>query len=65
MISIITHNGKFHTDDVFACAILKYIFDDINIIRTRDESIINDSDSYIIDVGGEYDGVKKFDHHQK
>lgn len=62
--AIVTHNGVFHADDVFACAMLTIIYPDANITRTRDPEIIGAGD-FVVDVGGEYDGNKNFDHHQK
>lgn len=62
---IITHNGSFHADDVFACATLTLIFkEDVEIVRTRDEAKIKSGD-IIFDVGRIYDGEKYFDHHQE
>ena len=66
---LITHNGSFHADDVFACAtlclILEHNKESFEIIRSRDEEIIKTAD-YVFDVGGEYDADKnRFDHHQK
>ena len=64
---IITHNGTFHADDVFAVATLLLHFGDAKpeIIRTRDEKIIATGDC-VADVGGVYDATKnRFDHHQK
>lgn len=66
-VKIITHDGRFHTDEIMACAMLNYLYGIKDLIRTRDKNVINDkfNDGYlIIDVGGEYDGKKKFDHHQ-
>lgn len=68
-IKLITHNGGFHTDDVFACATLQLLLDQkgesYEIIRTRDEEIITTGD-YVFDVGGIYDSTTNhFDHHQK
>jgi len=65
---LITHNGSFHTDDIFACATLCLMLEkkseNFEIIRTRDEEIIKAGD-YVFDVGGVYDEAKnKFDHHQ-
>ncbi|MFA5934038.1 MAG: MYG1 family protein [Candidatus Paceibacterota bacterium] len=65
---IITHNGGFHTDDVFACATLLLLLEKKGeqgeIIRTRDEAIIITGD-YVVDVGGIYDpAINRFDHHQ-
>ena len=66
---LITHNGSFHTDDLFACAILSIVLEDsgqkFEIIRTRDEDIVKNGD-YVFDVGGIYDVENnRFDHHQK
>ena len=68
-LKLITHNGSFHADDVFACALLSLILEQENknfeIIRTRDEEIIKTGD-YVFDVGGVYDVENnRFDHHQK
>jgi uncharacterized UPF0160 family protein len=65
-ISIITHNEKFHPDDVFAVAtLLIYLKDkDVEIIRTRDEEKIKEGD-FVVDVGGSHDELNNiFDHHQ-
>jgi uncharacterized UPF0160 family protein len=66
---LITHDGSFHADDVFACATLALLLkkkgERFKIIRTRDEEIIKKGD-YAFDVGGIYDAEKnRFDHHQK
>ena len=68
-IRLVTHNGSFHTDDIFACATLSLYLEkkgeNFEIIRTRDEQIIKDAD-YVFDVGGIYDpSINRFDHHQK
>lgn len=66
-ITIVTHSGQFHTDDVFAVATLQLLLEknfSLTVIRTRDEKIINDAD-YVVDVGEVYDpAAKRFDHHQ-
>ena len=61
--TIVTHDGKFHGDDVLACMIMAHVSDRNIIIRTRDQDIISTAD-YVIDVGRDYDGNTKFDHHQ-
>jgi len=78
---LITHNGSFHADDVFATAVLSLMLEkrgparlhdgsgaggeSFEIIRTRDPEIIKNGD-YVYDVGGIYDEEKnRFDHHQK
>ena len=62
---VATHNGKFHKDDVLSVAIVKLALPDhkINVVRTRDEDIINAAD-IVLDVGGVCDPEKfRFDHH--
>ncbi|OGI67257.1 hypothetical protein A3A05_02655 [Candidatus Nomurabacteria bacterium RIFCSPLOWO2_01_FULL_41_12] len=68
MKKLITHDGSFHSDDVFAAATLGLMLEkdgfDFEIIRTRDEIKIKSGD-YVFDVGGVYDAEKnRFDHHQ-
>lgn len=65
---LVTHNGSFHADDVFACAALSLMLQSENvnfeIVRTRDEDLIKKAD-YVFDVGGVYDAEQnRFDHHQ-
>lgn len=67
-IKIITHNGGFHADDVFACAVVALYLDaqkkSYTIIRTRDNDVIVSGD-IVLDVGGTYDpSTDRFDHHQ-
>jgi uncharacterized UPF0160 family protein len=63
-IKVVTHNGKFHTDDVFGVAVLKCLYGDIEIIRTRDEEVLKNAD-IVLDVGSVYNKeTKRFDHHQ-
>jgi len=62
-----THNGKFHTDEVLACWMLKRLpsFKDYTITRTRDPEELRGC-NIVVDVGGVYDpDTKRFDHHQK
>lgn len=64
-ITIATHNGNFHADDVFSIAALKHIFPSFNLVRTRDYNVMDEAD-LVIDVGGKYDPDNgRFDHHQK
>jgi uncharacterized UPF0160 family protein len=65
---LVTHNGSFHADDVFACATLAYYFEKkkqkYRIVRTRDQEIINSAD-IVVDVGAIHDpAMLRFDHHQ-
>jgi len=65
MKKVVTHNANFHADDVFATATLDLVFNgDIEVIRSRDQEIIDGGD-IVYDVGGIYDPEKnRFDHHQ-
>lgn len=65
---LITHNGSFHSDDIFACAALCIMLErkgeEFEIIRTRDAEIVKTGD-FVFDVGGIYDPeINRFDHHQ-
>ena len=65
-MKIVTHNDRFHADDVCAMAVLKIKFGDqiTEVIRTRDEDIIQSAD-IVFDVGHMYDpDINRFDHHQ-
>jgi uncharacterized UPF0160 family protein len=65
MKKIAVHNRNFHADDVFAVAILKMIYPDVEIIRTRDETELKEANARI-DVGMKYNPeTNDFDHHQK
>ncbi|TYK66874.1 MYG1 family protein [Colwellia echini] len=64
-LTIATHNGNFHADDVFSIAALKAIFPSFTLVRTRNLDIIGKAD-IVIDVGGIYDAdAGRFDHHQR
>ncbi|MDB5194393.1 MAG: metal-dependent protein hydrolase [Parcubacteria group bacterium] len=63
-ITIATHNGSFHADDVFAVATVLLVYPGATIIRTRDEEKIREA-TIAVDVGTEYDPSRcRFDHHQ-
>jgi len=62
-----THDGKFHCDEVLACALLKLLpqYSDATIKRTRDQTILDTCD-VVVDVGGVFDPKKhRYDHHQR
>jgi uncharacterized UPF0160 family protein len=63
IITIVTHDGTFHCDEITAYTILSKVYKDINLIRTRNDEIINNSD-IVIDVGKTYNDLDRFDHHQ-
>lgn len=66
--TIVVHDGKFHADDIFACAIVTLLLErageKYQIVRTRDEAVIVKAD-FVLDVGSVHDPLlKRFDHHQ-
>lgn len=69
-LTVITHDGDFHPDEVFAMVLIDNFIDRVGkIIRTRDKNIIEqgqeDSDTIVLDVGRQYcDFMLNFDHHQ-
>jgi uncharacterized UPF0160 family protein len=64
-LTVATHSGNFHADDVFSIAALKAIFPSFKLIRTRDQELISKA-NIVVDVGGEYDPeTGRFDHHQR
>ena len=68
-ITVVVHDGDFHPDEVFACAVFflwaEKTGNKIKIIRNREKEIITKAD-IVADVGGVYDPDRnRFDHHQK
>lgn len=62
-----THDNTFHCDDVTACYMLKLLdrFKDHDIVRTRDQKILDEAD-IVVDVGSVLDVEKlRLDHHQR
>ncbi len=65
-LTVGTHSGSFHADDLIGCVILRMASDveELHIVRTRQPEVLALCD-IILDVGGEYDPEKgRFDHHQ-
>ena len=58
MVTIATHDGPFHADDVLAVAILQAWHGECRVIRTRDANRLATAD-IVVDVGG-----GRYDHHQ-
>lgn len=66
-IRIVTHNGKFHVDDLMAVAALQMLHGvkHTEVVRSRDPMVWKTGD-YVLDVGGTYDPASnRFDHHQR
>ena len=64
-ITVATHSGPFHADDVLAWALIRsFHAADAALVRTRDQAIIETAD-IVVDVGGLFDPAQlRFDHHQ-
>ena len=67
-VTIVTHNSKFHTDDIFAVATLLLVLEKdykVTVVRSRDPEVFSVAD-YVADIGFVYDPEKnRFDHHQE
>ena len=71
-IQVVTHDGIFHADEVFACALLciAYGQENVSIIRTRDTEVLtkatHDEDVWVVDVGDDFNpSMLNFDHHMR
>src|SRR5215210_2459062 len=64
-MKVVTHDGPFHADDVFAYAVLRAAFSKVQLVRSRDPDIIASAD-LVFDVGGVYDpAARRYDHHMR
>lgn len=66
MLTVATHSGTFHADDVFAYAILKMATAGrLTLIRSRDGAVLAGAD-VVFDVGGVFDpAARRYDHHMR
>lgn len=64
-LTVGTHSGTFHADDVLAFALIRHFVDaDATVVRTRDKARLDACD-IVIDVGGDFEPERlRFDHHQ-
>lgn len=68
-IELVSHDRTAHADDVFAASILRIIYPQLTVTRTRDPAILRAKSGqpgvFFLDVGGRYDPeLRLFDHHQ-
>ncbi|MDH5442326.1 MAG: MYG1 family protein [Candidatus Nomurabacteria bacterium] len=68
-VKLVTHNGSFHSDDVFACATLQIWLDQqgkkYSVHRVGHTDPLVTSGDYVFDIGGIYNPeTNRFDHHQ-
>ena len=63
---LVTHDGKFHADEVLSTAVLQDLFPGTPLIRTRDADLTRPQAGRLVyDVGGIFDpDLWMFDHHQ-
>lgn len=66
MYKIITHPGSAHKDDFLSTSVLLALLDNAEVSRCEPTSAdLNDPDTYVVDVGMEYNPERhNFDHHQ-
>ena len=67
---VLTHDGVFHADEVFAIALLHLYHKEIVVTRSRDEALtkrmLQRPDVWVLDTGNTYDPpYHNFDHHQE
>lgn len=65
-LTIGTHDGIFHCDEVLACFMLQQLpqYATAQIVRTRDQKLLDQCD-IVVDVGGTFDRDRhRYDHHQ-
>ena len=59
-----THSGSFHADDVVGVAVLKLLYPEATVLRSRDPTVL-DRCEVLLDVGNVYDAAThRYDHHQ-
>lgn len=65
-LTICTHSGTFHADETLAVYMLRLLkkWSDAKVVRSRKPDDWAAAD-IVVDVGGQYDAVKFFDHHQR
>jgi hypothetical protein len=66
MYKIVTHPGSAHKDDFLATAVLLAVLNEAEVFRQEPtQEDLDDPNTYVIDVGFEYDPERhNFDHHQ-
>lgn len=64
---LITHSGGFHADELLSSVVLRQLFPQAELKRTRDRQWFTPAaDKIIYDVGGSYNAEQQiFDHHQR
>lgn len=64
-LTLATHWGPFHADDVLACSLIRTFVDPAApVVRTRKPELLAQAD-VVFDVGGDFDpDTLRFDHHQ-
>ena len=72
-LKIITHDGTFHSDEIFSIGLLMAFElkedQEVQIVRSRNENFLEEhrsiTDVFILDIGGDFNAdLHNFDHHQ-
>ena len=67
-VTFVTHNGEMQADEIFSAVVIEEVEGPLNIRRTRDPRAFDTSSfrgkTFVVDVGGRFDGFRSFDHHQ-
>ena len=50
MKKMAVHNGTFHADDVFGVALMQSIYNNLEVIRTRDEELLKAYEGFDVDL---------------
>ncbi len=63
-LKIATHEGISHSDEVFAIALIKEVYENIEVTRLSHQTEEFRGFDLVVDIGRKYDGDKYLDHHQ-
>lgn len=62
---IVVHGGVFHADDTLCIALLRNLGCTADVQRAFKVEVEDvEEGTLVLDIGGEYDGISRFDHHQ-
>jgi uncharacterized UPF0160 family protein len=63
--SLCTHDGSFHADEALAVFLMKQLYPNVVVTRSRDAAV-HEKHDMLVDVGAVFDESRlRFDHHQR
>jgi hypothetical protein len=62
--TIITHPGAAHRDEFMAVSLLIALNPQVNRVLRKNPEKEDEGKTFVVDIGGVYDGETRFDHHQ-